>query len=329
MKHFLFATTALALMAGAAAADVTLSGYGRFGLAYYSGAAANDPKLGVAGAGHNAKTWMEQRLRLDITASTTSDAGVKFGGKFRIQYDDGMTGATANAAQFFMTYEKATIQVGNVTTALDQDSAGVFYASEMGITATSYGDSRSAFYTYNSKAYSNANQSGVYGKYEYAGFRIEASYIDPNQYGDNPTALPKSEKSLVGSYSAGPLVVAAGGTWDGKSIDGNNIWFAGAQYAFTSEIKAGLNYIDEGKTAVGYDLGKTITAYASYTTGPVSVLGYVAYYDSVADELAYKTDTVYGLGASYNLGGGTTLYTSVQRNYMEKTSGEFGVKFKF
>ena len=320
MKKVLFATTALVLSAGFASADISLSGYGRFGLSYDSG-----------NSGAKSKTWVEQRLRLDIKATTQTDAGVMFGAKFRIQYDDGDSsgGAGANAAQFIMGYEGLTVQVGNVTTAIDEDTAGLFYASEIGLTDTSFGDSRSSFYTYSSKAYgtSASSRTGVYAKYTIAGVTAEASYIDPNQYGDNG-ALGANEKSLVLSYATGPLTVAAGATWDGAGEQNNNIWYVAGKYAFTDQWAAGLTYIDEGKDA-GYDLGKTITAYASYTTGPLEVLGYVSHDSDVAEEIDYKKDTVFGIGANYDLGGGVSLKGALHRNQDNDTYGEFGVKFKF
>ncbi len=327
MKKVLFATTALALSAGIAAADVSLSGYGRFGLATYS---AND--------GDESKTWTEQRLRLNITASTQSDSGVEFGAKFRIQYDDGDEGAGANNAQFYFVYEGLTVQVGNVTTALDEDTADVFYGSELGLTDTSFGDSRSAFFAYGSKAYDGA-RSGIYGKYAISDFTIEASYIDPNQYSkDNlvdvngvPTDTGISEEtSLVLSYASGPITLATGATWDGAGVSDNNIWYVGGAYAFSDMFKAGLTYIDEGEEG-GYDLGKTITLYGSYATGPVEVKAYVAQisdYDDVFDA-TYTTDTAFGIGGAYDLGGGVSLLGGVHRDYAEEGYGELGVKFKF
>ncbi len=299
MKKVLFATTALVLSAGFASADIALSGYGRFGLSYNSG---ND--------GSTSKTWMEQRLRLNIKASTQTDGGIEFGAKARIQYDDGMDSAGVNPAQFYFSYEGAKVEVGNVDTAADNDTAGVFYATEMGLTATGYGDAR----------------SGVYGSYTIDGITAEASYIDPNQYGANGAGV-KAEKQLVLSYASGPITVAAGGILDGAGYQDNTLWYAGAIYEFTDQFKAGLTYIDEGKDE-GVDLGKTVSLYGTYTTGPVAVQAYVAN-ASGYDVPDYEKNTVFGLGGSYDLGGGTSLLAAVHRNYDDNTYGDCGVKFKF
>ena len=74
MKKVLLASTALIGFAGMAAADVTLSGSGRFGLVY------NDD-------GTTSDTNLSYRLRFNIDASTETDSGVKFGGRIRLQYD--------------------------------------------------------------------------------------------------------------------------------------------------------------------------------------------------------------------------------------------------
>lgn len=56
--------------------DVQISGYGRFGLDY-SGGSPPPP----------ASTQVNSRLRFNIDASMTTDSGVTFGGRIRMQYD--------------------------------------------------------------------------------------------------------------------------------------------------------------------------------------------------------------------------------------------------
>src|SRR5690606_37860500 len=82
MKKALIASTALVLTAGVAAADVTISGYGRTGVIYYENNAAQDA------AGLN-ESRVVSRLRMNIDASQSTDAGVDFGARFRLQWDQG------------------------------------------------------------------------------------------------------------------------------------------------------------------------------------------------------------------------------------------------
>ncbi|MEP1481528.1 MAG: porin, partial [Tateyamaria sp.] len=76
MKKVLFATTALIATAGMAAADVRLSGYGRFGLDYNS---ANERAVGVS------ETNITSRLRLQVDMSAEADSGVGFNARVRMQ----------------------------------------------------------------------------------------------------------------------------------------------------------------------------------------------------------------------------------------------------
>ena len=66
MKKVLFATTALVGTAGMAAADVTLSGSGRFGIVY------NEAFSGVAG---RSTTKLEKRMTINIDGSGSTDGG--------------------------------------------------------------------------------------------------------------------------------------------------------------------------------------------------------------------------------------------------------------
>ena len=96
MKKVLFATTALIATASVAAADVRLSGYGRFGLDYND---ANDRAVnGIS------KTTITSRLRLQFDMSTETDSGVVLGARFRAQAesrDNTPGGAFFNGARFF------------------------------------------------------------------------------------------------------------------------------------------------------------------------------------------------------------------------------------
>lgn len=117
MKKVLFATTALIATAGMAAADVTISGYGRFGLDYND---FNDKAaLGTEGF---SKTNITSRLRLQFDMSTETDGGVTLGARFRAQAEnrDGISsGAVFNGARFFATYGGFTLGVGNILGAIE------------------------------------------------------------------------------------------------------------------------------------------------------------------------------------------------------------------
>ncbi|HEY0213813.1 MAG TPA: porin, partial [Paenirhodobacter sp.] len=248
---------------------------------------------------------------------------------------DGADKTDTAPALFYVEYSGLRVEVGNVNTALDSDP--LVYNSEIGITERSFGDPRSDFYAFNSHTYGTAGQTGIYASYAIDAFTIQASYIDPDQYHDAGSTQADglvSEQSVAFSYAAGPITLSTSATWNGSGIESNNIWYAGAAYQFNDQFTAGLNYIDEGYSGADKtgDLGKTITAYGTYTIDAISLTGYIANNDAEDNQ----SDTVFGLGGSYNLGGGTKLLASIERGYGENSSNtdeetiaQLGVKFSF
>lgn len=125
MKKVLFATTALIATASMAAADVRISGYGRFGLSYQEN---NDRFLladGTYGAANGrSETNLTSRLRLQFDMSAEADNGVTFGARVRAQTENRnnqAVGGTAviSAPRMWVTYEGFTLSVGNILGAID------------------------------------------------------------------------------------------------------------------------------------------------------------------------------------------------------------------
>lgn len=103
MKKVLFATTALIATAGMAAADIKLSGYGRFGALY------NDI---------TDDTDFVSRLRIQIDVSAETQTGIKFGARQRIQTEENGMGA-GNGVRFYMTTGGLTVAGGNILGAIE------------------------------------------------------------------------------------------------------------------------------------------------------------------------------------------------------------------
>ena len=70
MKKVLLATTALALSAGVAYAEVSVSGNARMGLKYDKNAST---------------TAIEKRMTIDMVGTTETSSGITFGAKLRIR----------------------------------------------------------------------------------------------------------------------------------------------------------------------------------------------------------------------------------------------------
>ena len=187
MKKILFATTALVATAGVAAAEVSFGGYGRFGLRYEE----NNDK----------ETFLESRLRINIDAAATTDGGVRFSTRVRLQADDNkdQTADTAglNAARFSAEYEGFRIDVGNAAGAID--NLPNYYGYEPGLSnfVGQYSGADYSFTGYSSSSRScstsvvdtdgetvdgvctdSNNAQTLYARYAFDAFAVAASYTE-------------------------------------------------------------------------------------------------------------------------------------------------------
>ena len=101
MKKILFATTALVATASVAAADVTFSGMGRFGV------------KSTSTDGAATVTDITTRMQLDVKASVELESGMTLGARTRWRDTDGAASKTFNAPTFTMSSGGLTIVVGN------------------------------------------------------------------------------------------------------------------------------------------------------------------------------------------------------------------------
>ncbi|MDQ7079937.1 MAG: porin, partial [Paracoccaceae bacterium] len=95
MKKILLTTSALTLLAGAAAADISFSGTGRIGVTNVTGPAT-----------------VTHRFRVNVNASGETDGGLKVGGYVRINMNGGALGAIG-APRLWIGNGMATLTVGN------------------------------------------------------------------------------------------------------------------------------------------------------------------------------------------------------------------------
>jgi outer membrane protein OmpU len=89
MKHALAAALALFATTTAAMAEVTLSGFGHFGIDYDASRPDNF-NFDTFEFEPQPRTQISARLRFDIDANTTTDTGIIFGGRVRMEWDQGM-----------------------------------------------------------------------------------------------------------------------------------------------------------------------------------------------------------------------------------------------
>lgn len=310
MKKILLATTLLAASASVAAADIKLSGYGRFGLDYNDGAAP-----GVS------KSQVNMRMRVNIDGSVETDSGVRFGGRIRLQYTDGATGAQLSPAQLYATYEGFRLEVGNANTAID--SVALMYNSEIGYLDRGFGDPIGNFYAFNSTPYAagEANRMGIFASYSMNGLNLRISYIDPDQTASDLPVGTAEELSVSADYKWNQFTMAIAYADNAAGVDGDSALFLGGEYAINDVANVGLLY---NKADFGAVNQERWTLYGNYTMDAITIKGYIANDDAVGN----ATDTAYGLGVDYDLGG-ARLAADIHRNYSEDTIAGVGVRFDF
>ena len=323
MKKVLFATTALVATASVAAADVTWSGYGRFGLQYEENR-STDPNI--------SDTNIESRLRLQMDASTETDGGVVFGARFRAEANENADGTASttnfNGARFSAGYEGFEMQVGNISDAID--ALPNFYGYEPGLIGKvgQYGNYAGPNSGYTS---TGAGTNGVRFQYNIADFQILGAY---NQDNDGPLGISGTGTTAVGF---------------GTDVDHGSLHIA---YTF-SDWTLALGYAEEkddgglSREGIVFTVGGTLgivdlAFFVAEDDNDIRASGKnTSYGMSGAVEVGAATqitgsisdgdigDTSYGLGVVHDLGGGVTILGMVGRATNRNNVADLGVKFNF
>lgn len=335
MKKVILATTALVASAGFAQADVTVGGDGRMGIIYDGSDYA-----------------YTSRIRISFTASGETDGGLAFGGSVRA--DNAGGGASGTAGSVFISGDFGKLSMGDVDSAA---KAAVGNVSGVGLTGL--GDLNEMQYLLSASENENGNSeisaavrpAALY-EYTTGAFSFYAGTSNPRGFsvtGDavvdatgafsSVTALDiDMSYSLGGSYAGDNWSVSAG--WESlegtsavavtdivagtttttvTDLDGDS-WYIGGDVSFgdaTLKANYGQGDLVDQQYAVSIDYtfdATTLTAfYASHELG--SRLG------------GGETDR-WGVGASYDLGGGASLVGGVSSIEGDETA-DFGIKFNF
>ncbi len=210
MKKVLFATTALIALGSMAAADVRLSGYGRFGLDYND---ENNNDFGDADYNGVSETNITSRLRLQVDMSTETDGGVGLNARFRAQADsedNDPEGASFNGARFGVSYGGLLVHVGNIIGAIENapglyttgtrsagtgiDGMGFQSLPIKGLnvdpTSDEFGTAATAFGTWDAYSSGSTGANGIEALYTIGGFTGHISLSQNNDTVPDPTATP-------------------------------------------------------------------------------------------------------------------------------------------
>ena len=304
MKKILLATSAVALFAGAAAAEVTTTGSARMGIVNLDD-------------GVDSTTFFSSRVRIVFTASGETDSGLSFGASMRADQIAGnggsSTGDTNGDSTVFISGSFGKLTMGDVSGAADAlvgQVSGVGYGPNddtqeilfIGTVKTA------AYYEYSTGAVT---------------FGLGAGQLDTGVDTYNVGV-----KYSTDAYSA----AIAWETADNGVTSVDMLSLGGSATFGAAKIKARVSDID---------LAGADTAYAvsvDYTTGATTLTAFYTDYGNTGVLLNPYfnggTDTNHiGIGASYDLGGGATVaagYT-MQNNtgVADATIANVGLKFAF
>ena len=351
MKKVLFATTALVLTAGVASAEVALSGDARMGIAY-NGDDAN----------------FTSRARVKFTASGETDTGLTFGFSFRAHesgdvlgsvglastltggaYGGGRSGAEEGAAgSVFIAGPFGTVSLGDVLGAAE---AAVGDLSGVGLTGL--GDFTDGnFLTGDGVEVGSRNPVLLYS-FTLNDLSLFASLSDGKAGGGIATDgsgsqdVPQSY-SVGGNYKFGNYTIAV--AYENRDNNGAfidtpdaNGFFNGVRDPNEANlIDSSSQYVIGGTAAFGAATVKAVYgdnddlnfkwygASVDYTVGATTITGFAKEFDFDVVDF-----TRYGIGASYDLGGGAALKGGIVGGDDDGANGnfdtiaDFGVAFSF
>ncbi|MFI0396338.1 porin [Paracoccus sp. p1-h21] len=330
MKKVLFATSALVLAAGFASAEVAVSGDGRMGFIY-----------------DGEDMQFSSRARVKFTLTGETDSGLSFGGEFRADNAGDAKKGTAGHVWISGTYGK--LAMGDVASAAEE-AIGDLYS--VGYTDTTFaGDVEEIFYLTADGENTDQGPNALYS-YSINGFNLYASMSDGSAavctdgvtgtLGCNRVADDKTDMawSLAANYDLNGYKIGLGYS---KHGDAEEIVLGGE--ATFNEVSVKAIYADYSDRA--YNVSALVPVLSSVELD--RTFGLSAKYDMAngvgiqgfwrRDEVSYVTAAnvkgdedfdSFGIGASYDLGGGATLAGGiVDTDYLDDTVADFGIKFKF
>ncbi|MFW8635901.1 porin [Cribrihabitans pelagius] len=343
MKKILFASTALIAAAGAAAAQgVEFNGYGRFGLGY-----AEDRT--VTGTPNADETIIVSRLRINIDAETETDGGVQFGARIRLQADEAANGegngGGLNAPRFHVAFGGLRVEVGNVAGAIDNLPG--YYGFEPGLEnfIGQYSGVDYGFVAYGSDGAgddgaTSGTHNGVYTRYAVGDFAVAASYdAGPDTsttVGGVTTITTGSDRwDIHAAYSFGNVTAALGyGETDNANDDDITVLTLQSDFGpFSTTLFVGDESVTGANAADSAARSDTFYGVsASYELSAATSINF-AYGDGSGD----RDGESVGIGAIHDLGGGVSLRGGIGRVTSfsgtgvetEQDKADFGVQFSF
>ncbi len=312
MKKVLLATTLLAASATVAAAEVTVGGNARMGVVYD----------GNANGTTTSKTLFTSRVRVVFTMSGETDGGLAFGASVR--NDQSGQGNTKNGdSTVFISGAFGKITFG------DNDSAANVLVGHVGATSlTGLGDN-------NELGYLGQSDTSVLYEYSTGPLSVALSLGQRNIAG-----TPAVTSTVTGCTPLAPATSCTVVTTPAVAAIADEAASIAVKYS-ADTFYAAIGYEDtktDDQTSVavggsfsGVDV-KFVAAdrkswadthYALSVGYSMDGLGVTAFY---ADK---GPSNAYGLGASYDLGGGAKVVGGIQKVKGSKAVADLGLTFSF
>jgi outer membrane protein OmpU len=305
MKHLLVTTAILSATAGFAAAEVTLSGSARMGVIQ---------DFGDVDAGFTS------RARVEFTLSGETDTGLSFGASFRA--DNASAANSGDGGSVYISGAFGKLTMGDIDGAAQQAVGNVD-----GVGLTGLGDINEAVYLHN---FLNdaADAAGGFNYDPSASYEYSTGAFTGIISSSNPASGLGDEVLGLGlKYSAGDYTVALGYE-EIASID-HVILGVGANFGPVA-LKANYGRLSSG----GTDLDQYHVS-ATYTMDALSLTAFVADEDDFAPVLLPPDGdplgrSGYGIGASYDLGGGAKVVGGyVKDDLLDDSAFDLGLSFSF
>lgn len=356
MKKVLFATSALVAFAGAASAEVAVTGDARIGMLYNSASAyclsATGDESVVPSTGCPTGSTLESRgvwnvvnrARVKFTMTGESDAGLSFGAEFRADQASQAIGNNMSRGKVWVSGAYGKLSAGDVDSAAEM---AVGDLAEVGLTGLAYfnetsyltsdlddsADSNLLYeYSINGVNLYASFQDGYVGitgakneatgwalgaSYEMAGYKVGIGYEKADEFYLETPNLGDAITGISVGNKASSLSLSASTTFNEVTVKG--------LYSTTTIDEA----MTDGSDAKFDQFGLS----AEYTMA--NGVGLAGFYKQNKLE-DFKVDAI-GMGASYDIGGGATVKGGLVSYKVSAPAvdndremlADFGLSFKF
>ena len=269
----------------------------------------------VAGSAGGEEFSFTSRIRISFTATGETDNGLQFGGSIRA--DNSSAGTTGTAGNVFVSGAFGKLSAGDVDSGA---KAAVGQVSGVGLTGL--GDFNEITYL--------STPVDPSALYEYS-FGAASLYASLDQFGDDDTAASVGLAVGLDDYGLAGVAFAVGYEYQESQGDHYVVGFDAGFGDFTLKGRYGNFNGDDGVNDF-----EQYAVSADYTFGATTVTAF--YKDQDIDfgddfELSDFEDGNYGIGASYDLGGGAALKGGVVHNGGTSSANDvradFGISMSF